>query len=140
VSVVATGIDADAVQQPAPGKVFTFPAAQRASGKAATPAAETVEEEDAPLELGADEDSEELLLGDDDILTTPVGKPPIAPPTDEEAAEETPAAAASGGTLFERMSNIARGASKAELDEEPGESGAQPPIDIPRFLNRQNNQ
>ncbi|HKX90863.1 MAG TPA: cell division protein FtsZ [Sphingomicrobium sp.] len=140
VSVVATGIDADAVQQPAPGKVFTFPATQRAAAKPAEPAMEAAEDEEVPLELGADEDSEELLLGDDDILTTPVGKPPIAPPTDEEAAEEATAATASGGTLFERMSNIARGASKAELDEEPGEAGTQPPIDIPRFLNRQNNQ
>jgi len=41
------------------------------------------------------------------------------------------------------MSNIARGAPKAQLDEE--EDDAEPgfrsePIDIPRFLNRQNNQ
>ena len=50
--------------------------------------------------------------------------------------------AGGGGTLFERMSNIARGAPKA-LDEDEGD--AEPgfrrePIDIPRFLNRQNNQ
>jgi cell division protein FtsZ len=41
------------------------------------------------------------------------------------------------------MSNIARGAPKAQLDED--EASAEPgfkrePIDIPRFLNRQNNQ
>ena len=42
-------------------------------------------------------------------------------------------------TLFERMSNIARGAPKAQIDEdEPGYR--REPIDIPRFLNRQNNQ
>jgi cell division protein FtsZ len=40
------------------------------------------------------------------------------------------------------MSNIARGAPKAQLNEE---EDAQPgfkrePLDIPRFLNRQNNQ
>jgi cell division protein FtsZ len=41
--------------------------------------------------------------------------------------------------LFERMSNIARGAPKAQIDED--ESGTRhEPIDIPRFLNRQNNQ
>ena len=40
-----------------------------------------------------------------------------------------------GGTLFERMSNMARGASKIEPDTE-----AKDPLDIPRFLNRQNNQ
>ena len=98
----------------------------------------------APLELGTDEDSEELLLDSDDILTTPVGKPPIDPPTDEETAAEDQAEAApvaAGGTLFERMSNIARGASKAQIDEEEAEPGfKREPIDIPRFLNRQNNQ
>ena len=46
-----------------------------------------------------------------------------------------------GGTLFERMSNIARGAAKAQMDEEPAPArGARDPLDIPRFLNRQNNQ
>ena len=49
------------------------------------------------------------------------------------------AAARGGGTLFERMSNIARGAPKAQIEED--ESGyRREPIDIPRFLNRQNNQ
>ncbi|HEX6741073.1 MAG TPA: cell division protein FtsZ [Sphingomicrobium sp.] len=144
VSVVATGIDADAVAQPTPGKVFTFPAT-----RTTTPAPKAVEEtevvadDEAPLELTAEtaDDGDELLLGDDDILTTPVGKPPIAPPTDEEAAEEAPAAT-TGGTLFERMSNIARGAPQAQLgeDEEGAEPGFKQPIDIPRFLNRQNNQ
>jgi cell division protein FtsZ len=156
VSVVATGIDAEAVAQPAPGKVFTFPATRNAA--AATKGIEESEtevsaEEETPLELTAETEAEtetdeaggdELLLGDDDILTTPVGKPPIAPPTDEDAAEEdAPAAATGGGTLFERMSNIARGAPKAQIgeeDEEAPEPGFKQPIDIPRFLNRQNNQ
>jgi len=52
-------------------------------------------------------------------------------------AEETPRAApAAGGTLFERMSNIARGSAKADVV--PTETSD--PLDIPRFLNRQNNQ
>jgi cell division protein FtsZ len=37
------------------------------------------------------------------------------------------------------MSNIARGAPKAQIDEEDS-SIRREPIDIPRFLNRQNNQ
>jgi len=37
------------------------------------------------------------------------------------------------------MSNIARGAPKAQLGEGDAEPGFKP-IDIPRFLNRQNNQ
>ena len=146
VSVVATGIDADAVAQPTPGKVFTFPAARTttpAPKVVEDSAVENVDENEVPLELTAEaEEDEELLLGDDDILTTPVGKPPIAPPTDEETADEAPAATTTGGTLFERMSNIARGAPQAQLgeDDEAAEPGFKQPIDIPRFLNRQNNQ
>jgi cell division protein FtsZ len=138
VSVVATGIDAEAVAQPTPAKVFTFPAARTA---APAPAAEASEPElptdDEPLDLRDDTDGDELLLDADDILTSPVGKPPIAPPTDEEEAGDQ-ASAAGGGTLFERMSNIARGAPKAQIDEEANR--LHEPIDIPRFLNRQNNQ
>lgn len=58
---------------------------------------------------------------------------------DEPAADATPDRPAPrtgplGGTLFERMSSIARGAAKSE-------DGAKPEsLDIPRFLNRQNNQ
>ncbi len=141
VSVVATGIEADVGVQPAPGKVFAFP------GRSATPAPaapapqpesgieETIEEIEAPV---AEDDGEELLLGADDVLTSPVGAPPIAPPTDEEEAERP--AANAGGTLFERMSNIARGAPKAQIDEGEAPDYRKDPIDIPRFLNRQNNQ
>jgi len=139
VSVVATGIDADAVAQPAPGKVFTFPARQStpapAASESSAPAADEAVETELPSEESEGDD--ELLLGADDVLTSPVGSAPIAPPEDEdETAQPT---ASGGGTLFERMSNIARGAPKAQIDED--ESGTRhEPIDIPRFLNRQNNQ
>ena len=135
VSVVATGIDADAVAQPAPAKVFTFPARHSAAAPEAAPAAA---DESADSDASADGDGEgdELLLGADDVLTSPVGTPPIAPPEDEDDGE---APASGGGTLFERMSNIARGAPKAQIEED--EAGfRREPIDIPRFLNRQNNQ
>ncbi|HKC02892.1 MAG TPA: cell division protein FtsZ [Sphingomicrobium sp.] len=149
VSVVATGIEADAVAAPAPGKVFTFPATRTATS---TPKVvedtqvEVVEATDTPLDLTSvseemtEDEGDELLLDSDDILTTPVGRPPINPPVDEDpATEDQPAAA--GGTLFERMSNIARGAPKAQIDEDGAEPGfKREPIDIPRFLNRQNNQ
>jgi cell division protein FtsZ len=36
------------------------------------------------------------------------------------------------------MSSLARGASKAQVEEE-NESPSRDPLDIPRFLNRQNN-
>jgi cell division protein FtsZ len=136
VSVVATGIDADAGAQPAPAKVFSFPA------RHATPAV-TIEEaaaaadEPTDVDPAADEGGDELVLGADDVFTTPVGSAPIAPPEDDEdSAQPT---ATGGGTLFERMSNIARGAPKAQIDEDEAGYRSQP-IDIPRFLNRQNNQ
>jgi cell division protein FtsZ len=135
VSVVATGIEAEVGVQPAPGKVFSFPT--RTAAATAAPA-EASAETAAPIETTAEDGDEELLLGADDILTSPVGAPPIAPPADEDETS-APAAAGAGGTLFERMSNIARGAPKAQIDEDE-ESYKREPIDIPRFLNRQNNQ
>ena len=140
VSVVATGIDADAVAQPTPAKVFTFPArtvAATPATSAPAPVDTNVDEEPVAEAPGDDEDGDELLLDADDILTTPVGAPPIAPPEDEDVGEQPSAAA--GGTLFERMSNIARGAPKAQIDEDDEDYRAEP-IEIPRFLNRQNNQ
>jgi len=139
VSVVATGIEADALQAPQPAKVFTFPARSApAPQPSAAPeaAAESTNDEAPESELDSDDESEELLLGTDDILTSPVGAPPIEPPEDEDDADQPTAA---GGTLFERMSNIARGAPKAQIDEDEPEY-KRDPIDIPRFLNRQNNQ
>jgi cell division protein FtsZ len=151
VSVVATGIEAEAAIQPAQGKVFTFPTAGRPAATPATaPAAAQMPEpkaEDEPLDLIEDDEStDELLLGNDDILADPVMGTPIAPPVDEEEAEiepieeEAKPAAAAGGTLFERMSNIARGAAQAKVEEEPAPGFRREPLDIPRFLNRQNNQ
>jgi cell division protein FtsZ len=56
------------------------------------------------------------------------------------AAPAAPRPAREGGTLFERMSNIARGAAKAQVEEEPAPTRTRDPLDIPRFLGRQNNQ
>jgi len=151
VSVVATGIEAEASIQPTQGKVFTFPTASRPAAAAPAPAptpqpkAAIVDEE--PLDLTAeDEAGDELLLDSEDILSDPVIGTPIAPPADEDEAImepveiEAPRSAKESGTLFERMSNIARGAAQAKVDEEPLPSFKREPLDIPRFLNRQNNQ
>jgi len=145
VSVVATGIEAEAATQPTQGKVFTFPTTRPAPTPAPEPKAEIADEE--PLDLTADDEAgDELLLESDDILADPVLGTPIAPPADDEEIEETgtaetPAPAAKeSGTLFERMSNIARGAAQAKVDDEPAPSFRREPLDIPRFLNRQNNQ
>jgi cell division protein FtsZ len=137
VSVVATGIEADAATAPQPGKVFSFPARTPTAQPAIAKASEPLVEDQAAAEPAAEQGDDELLLGADDILTSPVGSPPIAPPADEDEAEAP--AASTGGTLFERMSNIARGAPKAQIEEDEP-SYKREPIDIPRFLNRQNNQ
>ena len=55
----------------------------------------------------------------------------------EEPEEQAAPAPRSGGTLFERMSNLARGTSRAA---EPAAKETPGPLDIPRFLNKQNNQ
>jgi cell division protein FtsZ len=138
VSVVATGIEAEAGAQPAPAKVFTFPARTAAAAAPQPVESDESEEETPEAETATDaSDDDELVLGADDVLTTPVGAPPIAPPEDEDEAEAP--AASGGGTLFERMSNIARGAPKAQIGEDEADT-QRDPIDIPRFLNRQNNQ
>ncbi|MCE7795883.1 cell division protein FtsZ [Sphingobium sufflavum] len=59
---------------------------------------------------------------------------------EQPAAPKAPAgrgAAAGGGTLFERMSLLARGGSAREGEAEEEKKGE---FDVPRFLNRQNNQ
>ncbi|HEY0148943.1 MAG TPA: cell division protein FtsZ, partial [Allosphingosinicella sp.] len=187
VSVVATGIEAEAQSHapPAPAKVFAFPGASRGAAapeaKPAAAAPEPVAEtaaaeaeaqsslteldlgasaEAEPLELdtqAADGDGDELLLdtgnmlGDEqggesfieDDFSGPEAK---APGTrswitgEESAAAPARPAKAAGGTLFERMSNIARGADKAQVEEEPAPRLRREPLDIPRFLGRQNNQ
>ena len=146
VSVVATGIEVDAATSAQPGKVFAFPTARV---PAAAPAAPPVRQaaSDEPLELGSDD---ELVLDSDDILTSSVTANPIAPPGDEDeqpalehdnSTTDEPRVARETGTLFERMSNIARGAAQAKLDAEESVPGfRREPIDIPGFLNRQNNR
>jgi cell division protein FtsZ len=193
VSVVATGIDAEAVTHAPlqPAKVFAFPGASRPAAAAsesskmpmtapepvAAPEPEAEAEEaktedaaetavldlaaepeaeeltlDTPAEAGADD---ELLLGGDmlgDEVDAPfvdedfTGGPEARAPgtrswlVGEEPAPE-PKPAREGGTLFERMSNIARGAAKAQVEEEtPAPARRRDPLDIPRFLGRQNNQ
>jgi len=152
VSVVATGIEAEEATKPtsssttasstAPTKVFSFPGAGRTASPtpapaaaAPTPAPQAVA---TPVDLGNDEDSDELLLDSDDILTSPVGAPPVPPPAAEAEEAARPKLQRDSGTLFERMSNIARGAGK--IDEESAPTIRREPLDIPRFLNRQNNQ
>ena len=186
VSVVATGIDGEGIENSAPeSRPFSLQSKPVAVPAAAVSAmqneydasdeeeiadeqddlsevAEHVEEDmpvapaqpvasysddDEPLELNpaaalgessedADTDSaggDELLLDatrladEDDVARLPTPDIPKAPRV-----------ASSGGTLFERMSNLSRGTSKSEPEEDDEDDSA--PLNIPRFLGRQNNQ
>ena len=182
VSVVATGIEADAATAPEPARVFAFPGLKPKAPVMTPKPVEPVLEEPVitleapePLELtdvvetaeettvetvdepvvasairfdddaveGIDaeatavaDDGNELLL-DHEVTPNPMpasgGSRWLTP--DPVAAATPEPQAPVGATLFERMSNIARTAIKPEETE-----GKADPLDIPRFLNRQNNQ
>jgi len=131
------------------------PPQQAPAARAPEPAPEPAAEAPVQPEPGRDEldlptpeeASDELLLGEVNMLPEDEDAP-IAGDNrswvEPEAEEESrPAAKPAGGTLFERMSNIARGAAKAQVEDEaptPRMRRERDPLDIPRFLNRQNNQ
>ena len=102
----------------------------------------------------ADAADDELVLGAETIVPQPPRtyadeptprapapavegrRPWIAPGSEAAAPDAAPQPRVKlGGTLFERMSNAARGPARDEADGDGKE-----PIDIPRFLHRQNNQ
>jgi cell division protein FtsZ len=57
---------------------------------------------------------------------------------DEKDVKAAPRIASGGGTLFERMANLSRSEdAAADGDDDDNEGGG---LNIPRFLNRQNNQ
>src|SRR3546814_9286739 len=73
----------------------------------------------------------------------PAESTPASQPPEAEAAPQPPTRpaprVATGGTLFERMSNLSRGNARTTPNDEEDNSGKSG-LDIPRFLNRQNNQ
>ncbi len=99
-------------------------------------AAAAVEEE--PMELSQvaatyDDTADELVLDAPEAPVAGYRSPAAAEPA---PAEDAPARSIGGGTLFERMSRLSRGASTPD----PEEGGKEDGVDIPRFLGRQNNQ
>ncbi len=115
-----------------------------------TPPPAAADEDELTLEAPdalADDAADELLLGSDAVVPeAPAAEEAPREPTirrrwltggdEEEVAAPAPAPAEApkaktGGTLFERMA-AARNGSKDDDDKDP--------LDIPRFLNRQNNQ
>ncbi|MFZ4745650.1 MAG: cell division protein FtsZ [Sphingomonas sp.] len=178
VSVVATGIDADAASAPEPARVFAFPGLKPKAPVMATPKAAEPVVEEAPITLEAPEPAapaEPLELtqlaevpvaeterfeapaikampaaataaapaaGKELLLDQAIVPNPVPLPTGSRWLTPDPAVATSvvppvpaGATLFERMSNIARSTIAPEAVEAKTD-----PLDIPRFLNRQNNQ
>jgi len=90
-----------------------------------------------PMELSQvaatyDDTADELVLDAPEAPASDYRSAPAADP----APSEPPARSIGGGTLFERMSRLSRGASAPDAEENGKEDG----VDIPRFLGRQNNQ
>ena len=148
VSVVATGIEAEQNVQAEPARVFAFPGFKgKVEAPTLAPVATPVTEEPPVATEAASEAAgeDELLLDDmamlddepeaaaaaadygaDDDAGTTINRPGSAWLTPEPA---NPAKAV-GGSLFERMSNLARSSS----GEKPAASDDD--LDLPRFLNR----
>ncbi|ATE66625.1 cell division protein FtsZ [Rhizorhabdus dicambivorans] len=141
-------------QTPAPQPIVAEAAPEAPAAQTpAAPAAEAPAEEkivlEAPEAAPAAEPLELTNLFNDELLLQPEAAMPTpapeATPVDEPAAsrrwvaepEPVRRPSSAGATLFERMSNIARGAAKAQV--EPEDQGADNG-DVPRFLNRQGNQ
>lgn len=81
-----------------------------------------------------DSDDDMLELGAGDIVEEAPAAPAMSPaPADERPA---PRISTGGGTLFERMANLSRGSGRPDGDDDDTDDG----LNIPRFLNRQNNK
>ncbi len=125
--------EAEAATAPVPVE-FTPPATDAAADD------ELVLGSDAAVPLPATEDQPTEATGrrrwlspgapaEAEAITPEPAAAPAPDPEPEPAAKNK-----AGGTLFERMSNVTRGAAK----DDAGPEGSPP--DIPRFLHRQNNQ
>ncbi len=90
-----------------------------------------------------DKDDDLLVLGDADVVDSADDATPIdyASAADLSPAPEKPAPRIStGGTLFERMSNLSRGLTRSDEEEDAAKvDGTAGGLNIPRFLDRQSN-
>ncbi|MBO9580947.1 MAG: cell division protein FtsZ [Sphingobium sp.] len=171
VSVVATGIDAEAAESAPKSQPFRLgemsaglarpvqmarpaldpapmPVAPRPE---AAPLADLPAEEDLPAQhfiaAEPEDEGDELTLeppviaatfddatGKDELVLQDIAEPVAEVP----APAPAPAPRSVGGTLFERMSQLARG--NARSDDDDDHDRARGEFEVPRFLNRQNNQ
>jgi cell division protein FtsZ len=105
--------------------------------------AEGAEEEAMVLgeaEEAADNDDDVLELGEEHVGVDAAGS--VAEEDISDLAPEPlrppPRISSGGGTLFERMTNLSRGLSRNDEQDDDDDGGA-PGLNIPRFLDRQNN-
>ncbi|MDB5705325.1 MAG: cell division protein FtsZ [Sphingomonas bacterium] len=131
------------------------PAAFEPEAEAPIAEAEAPESDSDELVLGSETQVSDVPVFGDEPEAETAAEPDAAPEPDvavrrrwlspgASAADETPAEPSEptpaaprvklGGTLFERMSSVSRGAAR---EDEPTDKDA---LDIPRFLHRQNNQ
>ena len=103
---------------------------------------------EAEAEESDAEDDDLLELGEahveDDVAVEAVESVGITPRSYEDTSDmpaepssPAPRISSTGGTLFERMTNLSRGLSRNE--EEDDDNDASPGLNIPRFLDRQSN-
>jgi cell division protein FtsZ len=174
VSVVATGIDVDAVESAPQSQPFRLgemgaglarpvqmsrpvldPAPIPAAPRPAAAPMGGAAEDDIPAQhfiaAEPEDESDELTLeppvfsatfddtvDEDELVLQEIAEPVAEAPEPVFEPTPTPAPRSMGGTLFERMSQLARGNSRNE-DEDESER-ARGEFEVPRFLNRQNNQ
>ncbi|HZV57955.1 MAG TPA: cell division protein FtsZ [Sphingobium sp.] len=79
------------------------------------------------------------ITGEDELVLEDIVQPVVEPVPAPEP-EPAPASRSVGGTLFERMSQLARGNARGSEDDDDGNRGRNSDFEVPRFLNRQNNQ
>ncbi|WP_373487429.1 cell division protein FtsZ [Blastomonas sp.] len=183
VSVVATGIDGEGLQNaedsrpftlstagtrgfsmptpapvpvaaPAPPAPSTTPSFARPPEAAAASGLDMAEPEyPEPLDLGlaaeaiGDDDATESSPANDELLLDAESlaeadqqeaPAPLVAPTESPLKPKPPRVATGGGTLFERMSSMSRGGAR-DGDSDEDDTTDAPPLNIPRFLGRQNN-
>ena len=135
----------EAAPAPAPASPYDAGDASSASDDAPielTPPEPAAEAQQAPA---SDTPAQKIVYDDlgsefdapADELVLDAPETPAAVPAQQAEAPASPRVSTGGGTLFERMSNLSRG--NARKPDGEGE-GDEDKIDIPRFLNRQNNQ
>jgi cell division protein FtsZ len=138
-SSAAPAVDADPT--PTPGFSMPFGATHDVEDEVDDLVlSEVAQEMEEAAELDAEEDDELVLeaptapasYGDETVSET-ASEPDYIRPVPETAD----ASGSGAGTLFERMSRLSRGLSTNDDDKQVEEDDK---IDIPRFLNRQNNQ